>query len=772
MKNRARNLLPVLAVLSISNLQPAIALAQGTSFTYQGQLQNNGSLAGGTYNLQFQLYTNSSGGTAVAGPVTNNGVVITNGLFTVTMDFGSSVWNGQTNWLQIGVESNGASSFTLLTPRQQLTPVPYAIYAEGANAAGLSGVIPASSLSGTYGGGVSLTNGANSFVGNGAGLVNVNASFLGGLGASNFWQTTGNSGTVPGKNFLGTVDNQPLELWVNQARALRLEPGTNSSSVVGAPNVIGGAPNNYVDPGIYGATIAGGGAVLMTGYLPGPSSNHVSAIFGSIGGGRLNNVGADHGTIGGGIANTILPFAYDCVIGGGNANTILGNNSESVISGGMGNTNGAYASTIAGGCGNLVQGNGYSSIGGGDGNSILGSSSYAVIGGGFGNVVGSNAIYGVIAGGSSNTNSAYWSVIGGGSGNTVEGIWATIGGGENNGIWGGGLATIAGGWKNTINDSDGSSENATIGGGVANTISNDDNSATISGGAGNTIQTNAYASYLGGGNNNTIQTFAQYGTLSGGAYNTVAAYGAAVSGGQDNYASGDVAVVSGGQDNFATGLGAVAPGGYLNLAYGAYSFAAGQFAEAAQNGTFVWSDDSSNTFFVSTTSNQFNVRATGGVRLLTSGAGMTLDGQSVVPSGNYVFAYSTMPQNVTPSFFQNAIFSSGPQISGWNYIIGTSQFICPQTGLYLVQYTAQAYVVDSVSMRGTVNSIEVPGSQAYASSTGFGGATTITKSFLASINSGAILTIQYTGNSSGDYLQGGGSGTTLPSISLTITRIQ
>ena len=112
MKNRSGNMVaaPALLALLTLNLQPSTAHAQGTAFTYQGQLQNNGALASGTYNLQFSLYTNSAGGTAVAGPVTNSAVAVTNGLFTVTMDFGGSVWNGQSNWLQIAVETNGSSS--------------------------------------------------------------------------------------------------------------------------------------------------------------------------------------------------------------------------------------------------------------------------------------------------------------------------------------------------------------------------------------------------------------------------------------------------------------------------------------------------------------------------------------------------------------------------------------------------------------------------------------------------------------------------------------
>ena len=134
------------------------------------QLQNNGSLANGTYNLEFLLYTNSTGGVSVAGPVTTNGVVITNGLFTVAIDFGSTVWNGETNWLQIEVETNGGGSFTTLNPRQQVTPTPYAIFAETANAAGLTGTVPSGDLSLS---GVS-----------GSGLVSLNASQL-------------TSGTVP-----------------------------------------------------------------------------------------------------------------------------------------------------------------------------------------------------------------------------------------------------------------------------------------------------------------------------------------------------------------------------------------------------------------------------------------------------------------------------------------------------------------------------------------------------------------------------------------------
>lgn len=141
--------IPSLLLLGSCLLSFAVhsAFAQGTAFTYQGQLLNGASPANGSYNLTFALFTNSAGGTALVGPVTNNGVAVTNGLFTVTIDFGAGPWDGDTNWLEIGVETNGGGSFTTLTPRQQFTPTPYAIFAK--TASNLSGLLSVTQLSGT-----------------------------------------------------------------------------------------------------------------------------------------------------------------------------------------------------------------------------------------------------------------------------------------------------------------------------------------------------------------------------------------------------------------------------------------------------------------------------------------------------------------------------------------------------------------------------------------------------------------------------------------------
>jgi hypothetical protein len=273
---------------------PKPALAQGTAFAYQGVLQDGAHPARGSYDVTFSLFDSSRGGTQEGPTLTNLNVIVTNGLFSATLDFGNSVFTGNDHWLELSVRTNAAAAFTKLTPRQPILPVPYAITAS--NVSGtisgnqITGPLPGGSLSGSYPNAVGLNNSFNSFSGNGTGLTSVNAATVGGLAASSFWKTNGNLGASPANgNFLGTSDNQPLELRVNGLRALRLEPNGN-----GAPNLIGGYSNNFVTVGVTSATIAGGGASSDT--------NSVTAVGGTVGGGVDNNAG-NFGTVPGGFAN-------------------------------------------------------------------------------------------------------------------------------------------------------------------------------------------------------------------------------------------------------------------------------------------------------------------------------------------------------------------------------------------------------------------------------------------------------------------------------------
>src|SRR6185503_16102295 len=127
-------------------------------------------------------------------------------------------------------------------------------------------------------------------------------------------------------------DNQPLVIKVNGQRAMRYEPTFD------APNVIGGWSGNYIQPGLEGVTIGGGGSanpfngqtqpnvVTNNGHLAviaGGYNNKVSGYGGAILGGSVNQALGDFATIAGGQFHTIAG-GYS-VIGGGYQNIIQTN---------------------------------------------------------------------------------------------------------------------------------------------------------------------------------------------------------------------------------------------------------------------------------------------------------------------------------------------------------------------------------------------------------------------------------------------------------------
>jgi hypothetical protein len=102
--------------------------ALGTAFTYQGRLTDGGSPAHGRYDFQFTLYDGASDGIQVGRTVIAEDATVTEGLFTVQLNFGS-VFNGRALWLEIGVRPWAETgAYTTLSPRQELTGAPYAIY--------------------------------------------------------------------------------------------------------------------------------------------------------------------------------------------------------------------------------------------------------------------------------------------------------------------------------------------------------------------------------------------------------------------------------------------------------------------------------------------------------------------------------------------------------------------------------------------------------------------------------------------------------------------
>ena len=135
----------------------AFAVEDYYPISFQGQLQDGGSPANGSYDLTFTLFPTNSGGIAASQTITNSGVLVSNGLFFATLDFGTDTFNGTPSWLEIGVRSSGSNtdSFTTLAPRQLLTPSPSSIYAYSAGSAatattaGTAASVAATGITGT-----------------------------------------------------------------------------------------------------------------------------------------------------------------------------------------------------------------------------------------------------------------------------------------------------------------------------------------------------------------------------------------------------------------------------------------------------------------------------------------------------------------------------------------------------------------------------------------------------------------------------------------------
>ena len=130
-----------LALVGLLCAAPTIAQAQPDPvFTYQGQLKEAGRPYNGVAYFEFSLWDAVESGTPIGDPYSTwSGVDVVDGLFTVEVDammFGPEAFTGAPRWLQIAVHDMHGLNRVVLTPRQPITPAPYALYAYDAPGGG------------------------------------------------------------------------------------------------------------------------------------------------------------------------------------------------------------------------------------------------------------------------------------------------------------------------------------------------------------------------------------------------------------------------------------------------------------------------------------------------------------------------------------------------------------------------------------------------------------------------------------------------------------
>ncbi len=158
------------------------------------------------------------------------------------------------------------------------------------------------------------------------------------------WSLTGNAGTDPATNFLGTTDDVAIEIRVNNQRALRIEPAADATFGF-SPNLIGGYSGNGLGSGVLGATIAGGGRSS--------AANQVTADFGTIGGGEANTASSRAATVSGGQTNRASGFG--ATVAGG-SNNVAGSGQYATVSGGIANVASGEHAAVGGGISSSASG--------------------------------------------------------------------------------------------------------------------------------------------------------------------------------------------------------------------------------------------------------------------------------------------------------------------------------------------------------------------------------------------------------------------------------
>lgn len=211
---------------------------------------------------------------------------------------------------------------------------------------------------------------------------------------------------------------------------IRYAGATPCTSGAGSCNVLSGYSGNFVQQGLSGATISGGGSS--------GNPNQVEANFGTVGGGQ-GNVAGEGSTVSGGYYNRAVHFR--ATIGGGSEN--LASAQEATVAGGLKNTASQRFATVGGGAANVAS-DLNATVSGGSGN--IAQYQFSTVGGGTQNLA-SNIASAVAGGDHNQAQGPYSSVVGGLNNNAGGYMTAVLGGAGNTAM--GNYAVAAGGFSNS-----------------------------------------------------------------------------------------------------------------------------------------------------------------------------------------------------------------------------------------------------------------------------------------------------------------------------------
>ncbi len=100
-----------------------------TSFKFQGELRLSNVVVNTNQDFIFDVFGTAAGGASL-GSNNRPNVPVSRGVFTVTLDFGAGIFDGDKRWVEIRVrETSGGGAFTTLSPRVELNAAPNALFA-------------------------------------------------------------------------------------------------------------------------------------------------------------------------------------------------------------------------------------------------------------------------------------------------------------------------------------------------------------------------------------------------------------------------------------------------------------------------------------------------------------------------------------------------------------------------------------------------------------------------------------------------------------------